>query len=222
MKSIYLGFKGQMIKKGAEAELYLIDFFGLPAVLKKRVSKPYRAKELDNYIRRTRTSHEVTMMFHARTCGVPVPAIYDVDPEEGVIVMEYIPGPTLKELALKGYDVALLFRLVGFYVGRMHINNIVHGDLTPANIVVPETEKPFFIDFGLAERTGELEAIGTDVHLMLRALESTHYDKVRELFEEFLKGYREVVRSRADDVLKKVQEIRRRGRYVEERRAKVY
>jgi TP53 regulating kinase-like protein len=211
-----------MIKKGAEAELYLIDFFGLPAVLKKRVSKPYRAKELDNYIRRTRTSHEVTMMFHARTYGVPVPAIYDVDPEEGVIVMEYIPGPTLKELALKGYDVAPLFRLVGFYVGRMHINNIVHGDLTPANIVVPETEKPFFIDFGLAERTGELEAIGTDVHLMLRALESTHYDRVRELFEEFLKGYREVVRSRADDVLKKVQEIRRRGRYVEERRAKVY
>jgi TP53 regulating kinase-like protein len=222
MKSIYLGFKGQVIKKGAEAELYLIDFFGLPAILKKRVSKPYRAKELDVYIRRTRTSHEATMMFHARTCGVPVPAIYDVDPDESVIIMEYIPGPTLKELALKGYEVAPLFRLVGFYVGKMHANSIVHGDLTPANVIVPEAEKPFFIDFGLAERTGELEAIGTDVHLMLRALESTHYNKVRELFDEFLKGYREVMGGKTDGVLKKVQEIRRRGRYVEERRAKVH
>jgi TP53 regulating kinase-like protein len=222
MKSIYLGFEGQMIKKGAEAELYLIDFFGLPAILKKRTSKPYRAKELDDYIRRARTSHEVTMMFHARTCGVPVPAIYDVDPDEGVIIMEYIPGPTLKELALKGYDVAPLFRLVGLYVGKMHVNNVVHGDLTSANVIVPETGKPFLIDFGLAERTGELEAIGTDVHLMLRALESTHYNKVREFFEEFLKGYREVMGGRADKVLKKVQEIRRRGRYVEERRAKVH
>ncbi len=222
MKSTYLGFEGRMIKKGAEAELYLIDFLGLPAILKKRVSKPYRAKELDEYIRRTRTSHEVTMMFHARTSGVPVPAIYDVDPEEGVIIMEYVPGPTLKELALKGYDVAPLFKLVGFYVGKMHVNNIVHGDLTPANIIVPEAEKPFFVDFGLAERTGELEAIGTDVHLMLRALESTHYNKVREFFEEFLRGYREVMGNKTDGVLKKVQEIRKRGRYVEERRAKVY
>jgi len=222
MKSIYLGFKGRMIKKGAEAELYLIDFLGLPAILKKRVPKPYRARELDDYIRETRTSHEVTMMFHARMCGVPVPAIYDVDPEEGVIIMEYVPGPTLKELALRGYDVAPLFRLVGFYIGKMHLNHIVHGDLTPANIIVPEAEKPFFIDFGLAERTGELEAIGTDVHLMLRALESTHYNKVKEFFEEFLRGYREVVGAKVEDVLRKVQEIRRRGRYVEERRAKVH
>ncbi|MEM4652803.1 MAG: Kae1-associated kinase Bud32 [Candidatus Nezhaarchaeales archaeon] len=222
MKSIYLGFEGKMIKKGAEAELYLIDFLGIPAILKKRVSKPYRAKELDLLIRRMRTSHEVTMKFHARVCGVPVPAIYDVDPDEGVIIMEYIPGPTLKEMTMKGYDVAPIFKLVGFYVGKMHANNIVHGDLTTANIIVPEPEKPFFIDFGLAERTGELEAVGTDVHLMLRALESTHYSKVRELFEAFLEGYRKVMGSKVDSVLRKVQEIRRRGRYVEERRAKVY
>ena len=222
MKSIYLGFEGKLIKKGAEAELYLIDFLGLPAVLKKRVSKPYRAKELDDYIRRMRTSHEVTMMFHARTSGVPVPAIYDVDPDEGVIIMEYIPGPTLKDMTLKGYDVTPIFRLIGIYVGKMHSNNMVHGDLTPANIVVPEPEKPFFIDFGLAERSGELEAIGTDVHLMLRALESTHYHKVKELFEAFLVGYREVMGSRVESIMRKVEEIRRRGRYVEERRTKIH
>ncbi len=222
MKSIYLGFKGKLIKKGAEAELYLIDFMGIPAILKKRISKPYRAKELDEYIRRMRTSHEVIMMFHARTSGVPVPAIYDVDPDEGVIIMEYIPGPTLKEMTMRGEDVTSIFRLVGIYVGKMHKNNIVHGDLTPANIVVPEAEKPFFIDFGLAERTGELEAIGTDIHLMLRALESTHYNKVNELFKAFLSGYREVMGDYVEKVMKKVEEIRRRGRYVEERRAKVH
>ncbi|MEM2214178.1 MAG: Kae1-associated kinase Bud32 [Candidatus Nezhaarchaeales archaeon] len=222
MRSIYLGFEGKIIKKGAEAELYLIDFLGIPAILKKRIPKPYRAKELDAHIRRMRTSHEVTMMFHARVCGVPVPAIYDVDPDEGVIIMEYIPGPTLKEMTLKDYEVSSIFKLVGFYVGKMHLNNIVHGDLTTANIIVPEPEKPFFVDFGLAERTGELEAIGTDVHLMLRALESTHYSKVKELFNAFLRGYREIMGGKVENVLKKVQEIRRRGRYVEERRAKIH
>ncbi|MEM4576674.1 MAG: Kae1-associated kinase Bud32 [Candidatus Nezhaarchaeales archaeon] len=222
MTSIYLGFNGRMIRKGAEAELYLIDFLGMPAVLKKRISKRYRAKELDEYIRRLRTAHEVTMMFHARVCGVPVPAIFDVDPNEGVIIMEYIPGPTLKEMTLRGLDVAPIFRLIGFYVGRMHVNNIVHGDLTPANVVVPELEKPFFVDFGLADRTGELEALGTDIHLMIRALESTHYNKVRELFEAFLSGYREVMGAKTNDVMKKVREIRRRGRYVEERRIKAH
>ncbi|RLF12665.1 MAG: Kae1-associated kinase Bud32 [Thermoprotei archaeon] len=221
MRLTYLGLKGELIKKGAEAELYKVTFLGLPAILKRRVPKPYRARELDEYIRRTRTAHEVTMMLHARACGVPVPAIYDVDPDEGVIVMEYIPGPTLRELTSRGVDVKPIFRLVGFYVGRMHRGQVVHGDLTPANIVVPEAEKPFFVDFGLSERTGELEALGTDVHLMLRALESTHYLKVKELFNSFLEGYREVMEARAEEVFKKVLEIRRRGRYVEERRAKV-
>ncbi|MCS7140169.1 MAG: Kae1-associated kinase Bud32 [Candidatus Nezhaarchaeota archaeon] len=222
MKSIYLGLEGKLIKKGAEAELYLVSFMGIPAVLKKRVSKPYRVKELDEYIRKMRTSHEVTMMFHARKIGVPVPAIYDVDPNEGVIVMEYIPGPTLKDMTLRGEGVASIFKLVGTYVGMMHVNNIVHGDLTAANIIVPEPGKPFFIDFGLAERSGELEAIGTDIHLMLRALESTHYHKVKELFSAFLSGYKEVLGDRIEEVMRKVKEIRRRGRYVEERRAKVY
>ncbi|MDI9620108.1 MAG: Kae1-associated kinase Bud32 [Candidatus Nezhaarchaeota archaeon] len=222
MKSIYLGFRGELIKKGAEAELYLVDFLGVPAVLKQRVSKPYRAKELDDYVRRVRTAHEATMMFHARVSGVPVPAIYDVDPNEGIIIMEYIPGATLRELTARGLNVSPLFRLVGEYVGKMHCNGVVHGDLTPANMVVPGLEKPFMIDFGLAERSRELEAMGTDIHLMLRALESTYYHRVKELFSAFIEGYRTIMGKEAEMVIKKVREIRRRGRYVEERRAKIH
>ncbi|RLF14178.1 MAG: hypothetical protein DRJ97_06720, partial [Thermoprotei archaeon] len=35
------------LKKGAEAELYLAQWLGLPVVIKRRVSKPYRRPDFD-------------------------------------------------------------------------------------------------------------------------------------------------------------------------------
>jgi len=61
--------------------------------------------------------------------------------------------------------------------------------------------------------------MGVDLHLMLRALESTHYGIAEDCFRSVVEGYSSVF-DMADRVLKKVEEIRLRGRYVSERRRK--
>jgi TP53 regulating kinase-like protein len=76
----------------------------------------------------------------------------------------------------------------------------------------------FFVDFGLGEKTVELELRGVDLHLMKRAFQSIHFRHAEECFESVLEGYAEVVGDKAkDNVFAKISEIERRGRYVAER-----
>ncbi|MCD6479259.1 Kae1-associated serine/threonine protein kinase, partial [Candidatus Bathyarchaeota archaeon] len=79
--------------------------------------------------------------------------------------------------------------------------------LTPSRLV--------FIDFGLAELSTEEEKRGVDLHLMRRMLQSTHFEYAEELLEAFLEGYREEMGAEADGVFRRMEEIARRGRYVE-------
>jgi TP53 regulating kinase-like protein len=80
----------------------------------------------------------------------------------------------------------------------------------------------FFVDFGLGEKNSELEAQGVDLHLLKRALQSTHYQYADECFQTVMKGYAAFVgEAETKDVLAKIREIERRGRYVDERRQDV-
>ena len=47
-----------LLKKGAEASLYLAEWHGLKVVIKVRIPKKYRPQELDVQIRTYRTVHE--------------------------------------------------------------------------------------------------------------------------------------------------------------------
>jgi TP53 regulating kinase-like protein len=86
--------------------------------------------------------------------------------------------------------------------------------------MIQNTEgKIFFVDFGLGEKNTELEARGVDLHLMKRALQSTHYQFWEECFQSVLCGYTSVLGVElAEKVFEKIREIERRGRYVEERK----
>ncbi len=76
-----------------------------------------------------------------------------------------------------------------------------------------------FVDFGLGEKNIEVEAKGVDLHLLKRALQSTHFGFWEECFEAVLVGYSSVLGDvLAEKVYLKISEIERRGRYVEERR----
>ncbi|MDY6960003.1 MAG: serine/threonine protein kinase, partial [Halobacteriota archaeon] len=66
--------------------------------------------------------------------------------------------------------------------------------------------------FGLSYFDQSLEARGVDIHLFFQTLKSTH-DKPDELREAFEAGYRSMF-SKADEVLGRVQEIEKRGRYL--------
>jgi len=207
----------KLIYRGAEAEIYLQDWYGELAVMKNRIPKPYRVPELDSTIRRNRTLHETNLMHEARKIGIPVPVIQHLDPEESSFIMEYVHGPTLKEeLYLLSPEVRRKRCIdLGRVVAKMHEGGLVHGDLTISN-VISDNGKLFLIDFGLGDFSNELEDRGVDLLLLNRAMKSTHVKFHDEIFGAFLKGYSTVVgRKNGADIVSKVHEIERRGRYSE-------
>lgn len=217
--SISLGESPQpeLIYKGAEAEIYLELWHGELVIRKSRIAKPYRIAELDEAIRRSRTSHEATMMHEVRKLGVPVPTILHIDPETSTLIMEYIEGPTLKEelYKLPMREKQSRCNELGRILGLMHQGGVVHGDLTISN-VLSQDHKLFMIDFGLGEFSDELEDRGVDLVLLNRVIKSTHYSFHIALFKSFLNGYAKIVgKIGCLETLQKMRDIERRGRYIE-------
>ncbi|MCW4028511.1 MAG: Kae1-associated kinase Bud32 [Candidatus Bathyarchaeota archaeon] len=210
-----------LFKKGAEASLYRTMWHGRAAVLKVRVPKRYRPTQLDQQIRSYRTVHEPQLMHEAKSAGVSTPLIYLVNVPEATIVMEYVEGQQAKRL-LNRADKSERRRVcvkIGESVALLHNHGLIHGDLTTSNMIQRPNGEITFVDFGLGEKSIETEAKGVDLHLLKRALQSTHYLFWEECFESVLSGYCSVVGSAvAEKVYEKIREIERRGRYIEERR----
>jgi len=209
-----------LIKKGAEANLYLEDWHGRKVIMKRRLSKKYRVSKLDEEIRFYRTIHEPQHIHKAKEAGVPTPTIFMVDTAETTITMEFIEGKQVKQILddLPSEERQHLCRHIGGLIGRLHNHGIIHSDLTTSNMIRTPQGKVVFVDFGLSELSKELEARGVDLHLMKRAFQSTHFKHAEECFDAVIDGYTQVVGGNvAKEVSDKIGEIERRGRYVSER-----
>jgi TP53 regulating kinase-like protein len=209
-----------LIKKGAEASLYLETWHSRKVVMKKRLPKRYRIPELDNMIRSQRTAHEPNIIHSAKEAGVPTPTIFLVDVADANIVMEFVEGKQVKEVldTVSSEERLRLSGLIGSLIGRLHKHGIIHGDLTTSNMILTPNGKVVFVDFGLSERSEELESKGVDLHLMKRALYSTHHKHAKECFKAVMEGYAESVgQEETKKVTAKIREIEKRGRYVAER-----
>ncbi len=209
--------KARLIKIGAEAALFRFEWNGFSIVAKKRIPKSYRHPTLDFKIRSARTSHEAKLMHAAKTLGVPCPSIFLVDRSENTLYMEHIDGRQLKTIIPEAPTDLLrsLGEKVGRHVGLMHGGGIVHGDLTTSNIIMNDKGETFFVDFGLGDFSTEVEERSIDVHLMRRALQSSHYSASDSFLSGFEKGYTEVVGRRvSSEVFQRMEEILSRGRYV--------
>jgi Kae1-associated kinase Bud32 len=205
----------KLIYKGAEAEIYLENWFNQLSVRKKRVPKPYRVPELDEGIRRTRTVHETTLMHEVRKLGVPVPTILHIDPDSATFLMEYVNGPTLKDelTGLSPEDRRKRCQLLGQLLAKMHDGGIVHGDMTISNVISLQG-KLFLIDFGLGGFSREMEDRGVDLLLLNRAMKSTHIKFHSDIFAAVTKGYTgQAGKKVGQETLDKMHEIERRGRY---------
>ena len=210
-----------LIKKGAEASLYLAKWHGRKVVMKKRLPKKYRLSRLDEQIRTYRTAHEPRLMHEAKKAGVPTPIIFLVDMKKATIIIEFVDGKQVKQLLdeVSESQRRQLCLKIGELIGRLHKHGIIHGDLTTSNMILDSDGKIFFVDFGLGEKTSELEARGVDLHLMRRALESTHFRFAEECFNAVIEGYSKVLGDNVTKkVLDKIGEIERRGRYIAERK----
>jgi TP53 regulating kinase-like protein len=186
-------------RRGAEA-VVLIE---ADKVVKTRVKKNYRIKELDERLRTERTRAEAKITSEARRLGIPTPIIYDVGRFD--LVMEVIEGPPLKDVIDEEKA-----KMAGVLVGKLHGGGIIHGDLTTSNMLV-KGDRIYLIDFGLSYWDEMLESRGVDVHVFYQTLISSHKEHER-LMAAFADGYRSSFKG-ADAVLERVREIEYRGRY---------
>lgn len=196
---------------GAEARLDSARWMERDVVVKQRVVKGYRHPELDRSLQSFRIRNEVRLMLEARRAGISVPIVYSVDLEGNRIMMEEVPGMRVKDaLQDAAVDGDAVCREIGSIAGRLHANDIVHGDLTTSNMLL-DGERIVLIDFSLGGKSSETEDKGVDMHLLEEAFHSAHHQRA-ELYET-VKGSYESSYAGGADVLHKVREIERRGRY---------
>ena len=212
-----------LIKKGAEANLYLENFSRIfhtagegKVIVKYRIKKSYRVSELDEQLRSSRTALEAKLFADAKRAEVPTPIVYEVDRVGMRIVMEFVDGRQVKLILDKLRPEARrrLCNVIGRQVARLHRAGIIHGDLTTSNMILTRDGKVYFVDFGLGEYNPSLEAKGVDLHLLKRALQSIHFKVTDEAYRAVIASYTREFGKGAREVIKRVEEIEKRGRYI--------
>ncbi len=203
---------------GAEATLEPGNYLGKTVLHKRRIPKSYRHPVLDQRLRDERTRDEASLLLAASRAGVRVPIMYDAHRAGATISLEYIQGRALRDALPTDEDPIACARMkrLGAMVAALHDAGITHGDLTTSNVLVEENASPdgtdglVLIDFGLGQFSEEDEQRGVDLHLVEEALEATD-DRVEALMAAFLDGYG--VAQRAESSLRRLEQIRHRGRY---------
>ena len=205
-----------LLSKGAEAEIYLVDFFGLKAVAKKRISKTYRNPQFDQLFIRYRTKIEGKVLSELYMAGLRVPAVYLVDDEHGLILMEYIEGDRLSNIIdkLDTSKILEVAREIGRFAAKIHNLKIYHGDYTLANIIL-SAKDIVVIDFGLSGFSDDIEEYAIDLHLAIRSINAAIPHMSSEFVEKMLNEYRISFNGDADEVIHRMREISVRGRYVD-------
>ena len=201
----------RLLKKGAEADIYLTLWNGKKAILKIRKKKDYRNEILDKKIRMQRTIRESEIISDIKSFGISSPLVYFVDPKKCKIYIQYIDGALVKDLS--NPKIIKICEEIGRIVGLLHKNGIMHGDLTTSNFIM-QKGKVFVIDFGLAQRTDKMEDHAIDLRLFKEILNSAHAHIMEKAWASFLRGYKKMVGiSRHNRVLIQVSVIESRGRY---------
>jgi Kae1-associated kinase Bud32 len=192
-----------MLAQGAEAIIEKID----DAVVKKRISKSYRVKEIDTLLRKSRTRREAKVLTKLQEYSLPAPRIIAMDDSAMTITMSFIDGKKLRDVLAD--DVEKWSEELGILLAKLHSHDIIHGDLTTSNMVV--TDGIHLIDFGLSFFSSKVEDKAVDLHVLRQALESTHHDVFEKSYDIILTAYTKQYED-AKDVLTRLQQVEARGR----------
>lgn len=207
-------------------------------IIKYRPPKPYRHPKIDASITKNRTIGEVRFMSKLQKLGVNAPAVILADLDNGIIWMEYL-GTELPNGDVSSFknhlwylernkepsfctddDVKLLCQEVGKLIGKLHLNDMIHGDLTSSNILLQDGQ-PLLIDFGLSSYSGMPEDKAVDLYVLERAIDSTHSVYAKQYNEWMLEGYEQIHMDKEYgkqgtkkfvEVSRKLDDVRLRGR----------
>lgn len=217
-----------LLKQGAEGRIYKTQYLGKTCIVKERFQKRYRHPELDEHLTKERIKAECRAIVRCKIAGIYTPALYGVDLHKRSIYMECIENAkTLKDFISEascgnegagdcGNRMDIILEMLGELIGKMHASHIIHGDLTTSNILIIENSKSkhlqlCFIDFGLSSTDESAEDKGVDLYVLERAVISAHSGE-EHVFDKILKGYSKGNKKGGVEVLRKLDEIRTRGR----------
>ncbi|KAI0264906.1 kinase-like domain-containing protein [Gloeopeniophorella convolvens] len=221
-----------------------------PVLLKHRFSKQYRHATLDGTLTRARVAGEARALMRCLRCGVSVPGLRFVDATSGILGIEWIDGksirfllgssdegveeefaedeeeepptPDVEEDLLAEYEISKdeLMVMVGTEIAKMHLADIIHGDLTTSNMMLrhpsstknlPAIQSLVLIDFGLAYTSTLVEDKAVDLYVLERAFASTHPES-EPLFASVLDAYRKNMGKEWSAIGRRLDEVRLRGR----------
>jgi serine/threonine protein kinase len=121
-----------------------------------------------------------------------VVAIYDLDEATHTLVMEYLPGGTLRDhlararpAALPSDEALALTRSLLSTLVYVHAAGVVHGDITPRNILYRSPGEPVLADFGsarLLDAHASEWAAGTPIYLAPEQLRGADSSPLTDLF----------------------------------------
>lgn len=128
----------KIIQQGAEAKILFDEKNNL--IIKDRISKSYRLKELDNKIRKRRTKSEKNIL--EKACKIiDAPNPFPLE-EFDKIKMPFIGGKKLSE-NLDKFSLEKqkeIMKSIGGSVAKLHDADIIHGDLTTSNMILVDAE----------------------------------------------------------------------------------
>jgi len=131
----------KLLYQGAEAKILLDEKENL--IIKDRISKSYRIKELDEKIIKHRTKSEKKLLEKAsKIINAPNPLPLK---EFNIIQMPYVQGKKLSE-HLDSFQLEKqkeIMNIVGKETAKLHDNDIIHGDLTTSNMILVEDDNKF-------------------------------------------------------------------------------
>lgn len=177
----------ELIGQGGMADVYLAKDIILNRTIAIKILRTSLAKDPIYVTRFQREASAAASLSHKN-----IVEIYDVgeDEDKYYIVMEYVPGTTLKELILKrgalhyAEAIDIMKQVVGGII-KAHQLGIVHRDLKPQNILVTDSGVAKIADFGIASMQSLAQVTQTDV-----IMGSLHY-----LAPELARGEKATVQS---------------------------
>jgi TP53 regulating kinase-like protein len=201
----------KLVKKGAEADIYLASWNGQTSILKIRKKKKYRIDSLDQRIRTLRTIREARLISESKSFGITTPIVYFVDERKCMIYLQLIQGKLVKDLPPK--KIIKISREIGKLIGTLHKNGIMHGDLTTSNFILSKN-RLVILDFGLAQKTDKIDDYAIDLRLFKEVLNSAHVQIMEDAWSSFVNGYRIILGAHVTEkVVSQVSVIESRGRY---------
>ena len=214
---------------GAEAEVWSGTWMGRPAIKKMRRNRAWRHPDIERRLGYRRMLSEVRILIRIHSTGMPVPAIWDVDLDNGRIIMEKMQGrpliEVLRDQTSEPNFIQSALENSGKAVRMLHRMAITHGDLSTNNILIDDQANAYLIDFGLSAVEYEVERFGIDLHVMDEILGASHPNIVNGI-DKFVNGYLQCDDNQgplqelsggtpptASEVLKRLDDVRSRVRY---------